>query len=422
LTRREWKYYNAGITPWIRKRSHFRLIGAEGERYAEERTTLMAGVVLRNLTKSFDKVTAVNSINLEIKDKEFMVFVGPSGCGKTTALRMIAGLEESTSGEILIGDRIVNDVSPKDRDIAMVFQNYALYPHMTVYDNMCFGLRLKRTETGGVWPFNAKRTFDESEISRRVNEAADMLGLKPLLLRKPKELSGGQRQRVALGRAIVREPKVFLMDEPLSNLDAKLRVQTRAELIKLHRRLRITTVYVTHDQVEAMTMGDRIAVMSNGVIQQCDKPLTLYNHPANLFVAGFIGSPAMNFLPVTLVQNGAEVLVDAGGFKVALEPAQAARVADYVGKSVTFGIRPEDIYDKNLPGLVASTSGNTVSVEVDVIEPLGSDVEMYIKSGDLTLIATIDSASAAQVGDKIDVIFDMAKSHLFDPQTEQAIY
>ncbi|MCW3097606.1 MAG: carbohydrate transporter ATP-binding proteinCUT1 family [Chthonomonadaceae bacterium] len=382
----------------------------------------MAGVVLRNLTKSFDKVTAVNSINLEIKDKEFMVFVGPSGCGKTTALRMIAGLEESTSGEILIGDRIVNDVSPKDRDIAMVFQNYALYPHMTVFDNMSFGLRLKRTETGSVWPFNAKRTFTEQEISRRVNEAADMLGLKPLLLRKPKELSGGQRQRVALGRAIVREPKVFLMDEPLSNLDAKLRVQTRAELIKLHRRLGITTVYVTHDQIEAMTMGDRIAVMSNGVIQQCDKPLTLYNHPANLFVAGFIGSPAMNFLPVTLTRSGSDVIVDADGFQVALMPEQAARVGDYIGKKLTFGIRPEDIYDKNLPGLVASTPGNTVSVEVDVIEPLGSDVEMYIKIGELTLIATIDSASAAQVGDKIDVIFDMAKSHLFDPQTEQALY
>ena len=209
----------------------------------------MAGVVLKNLTKSFNKVTAVNSINLEIKDKEFMVLVGPSGCGKTTALRMIAGLEESTSGEILIGERVVNDVSPKDRDIAMVFQNYALYPHMSVYDNMSFGLRLKRTATGGVWPMNSKRTFTKDEIDRRVQEAAEMLGLKPLLLRKPKELSGGQRQRVALGRAIVREPKVFLMDEPLSNLDAKLRVQTRAELIKLHRRLGITTVYVTHDQV-----------------------------------------------------------------------------------------------------------------------------------------------------------------------------
>ena len=382
----------------------------------------MAGVVLRNLTKSFDKVTAVNSINLEIKDKEFMVFVGPSGCGKTTALRMIAGLEESTSGEILIGDRIVNDVSPKDRDIAMVFQNYALYPHMTVYDNMSFGLRLKRTETGGIWPMNAKRTFTETEISRRVNEAADMLGLKPLLLRKPKELSGGQRQRVALGRAIVREPKVFLMDEPLSNLDAKLRVQTRAELIKLHRRLGITTVYVTHDQIEAMTMGDRIAVMSNGIIQQCDKPLTLYNHPANLFVAGFIGSPAMNFLPVTLVRSGEDVIVDAGDFQVALMPTQAAHAGDYIGKKVTFGIRPEDIYDKNLPGLVASTPGNTVSVEVDVIEPLGSDVEMYLKAGDVSIIAMIDSASPAKIGDRIEAIFDMEKTHLFDKDTEQALY
>ncbi len=381
----------------------------------------MAGVVLKNLTKSFDKVTAVNSINLEIHDKEFMVLVGPSGCGKTTALRMIAGLEESTSGEILIGDRIVNDVSPKDRDIAMVFQNYALYPHMSVFDNMCFGLRLKRTATGNVWPFNAKRAFTEQEISRRVNEAADMLGLKPLLLRKPKELSGGQRQRVALGRAIVREPKVFLMDEPLSNLDAKLRVQTRAELIKLHRRLRITTVYVTHDQVEAMTMGDRIAVMSNGIIQQCDKPLTLYNHPNNLFVAGFIGSPAMNLLPVTLVREGTDLIADAGSFRVTLPASHAEKLSDYVNKTLTFGIRPEDIYDRRLPGLVASTAGNTVPMEVDVIEPLGSDVEMYLKTGELLLVAMIDSSSLAQVGDKLEVILDMSKSHLFDPQTEQAL-
>src|SRR5579862_7106439 len=327
----------------------------------------MAGVALKNLTKSFNKITAVNSINLEIQDKEFMVLVGPSGCGKTTALRMIAGLEEATSGEILIGERIVNDVSPKDRDIAMVFQHYALYPHMSVYDNMSFGLRLKRTPTGTVWPLNTRRTFSKSEIDRRVTEAAEMLGLKPLLQRKPKELSGGQRQRVALGRAIVREPKVFLMDEPLSNLDAKLRVQTRAELIKLHRRLGITTVYVTHDQIEAMTMGDRIAVMSNGVIQQCDKPLTLYNHPANLFVAGFIGSPAMNFVPVTVVQQGDTLAVDAASFKVVLPPLQAERARSYVGKACVWGIRPEDIYDRALPGLVQPAQGNTISVDVDVI-------------------------------------------------------
>ncbi|HLK56885.1 MAG TPA: sn-glycerol-3-phosphate ABC transporter ATP-binding protein UgpC [Chthonomonadaceae bacterium] len=382
----------------------------------------MAGVMLRDLTKSFDKVTAVNSINLEIRDKEFMVLVGPSGCGKTTALRMIAGLEESTSGEIRIGDRIVNDVSPKDRDIAMVFQNYALYPHMSVYDNMSFGLRLKRTSTGGMWPFNSTRTFSQDEIDRRVKEAAEMLGLSALLQRKPKELSGGQRQRVALGRAIVREPKVFLMDEPLSNLDAKLRVQTRAELIKLHRRLGITTVYVTHDQVEAMTMGDRIAVMSNGIIQQVDKPLALYNHPANLFVAGFIGSPAMNFIPVKIRQEGESVLADAGSFVVTLPPAQAERARNHVGKTCTFGIRPEDIYDKQLTGLITPREGNTMTVDVDVIEPLGSDVEMYLKVGDLSLIAMIDSASPARVGERIEVVLDMDKTHLFDTQTEQALY
>ncbi len=382
----------------------------------------MAGVVLKNLTKSFNKVTAVNSINLEILDKEFMVLVGPSGCGKTTALRMIAGLEESTSGDILIGERLVNDVSPKDRDIAMVFQNYALYPHMSVFDNMSFGLRLKRTPAGGVWPFNSKKTFSNDEISRRVTEAAEILGLKPLLQRKPKELSGGQRQRVALGRAIVREPKVFLMDEPLSNLDAKLRVQTRAELIKLHRRLGITTVYVTHDQVEAMTMGDRIAVMSNGIIQQCDKPLTLYNHPTNLFVAGFIGSPAMNFVKVKIVQDGDKLIADAGSFKVELPADQANRARDHVGKECTFGIRPEDIYDKQLIALVPSTPGNTIKMDVDVVEPLGSDVEMYLKNGDITLISLIDSASPAKMGDSIEVVLDMKKSHLFDTQTEQALY
>ncbi len=249
-----------------------------------------------------------------------------------------------------------------------------------------------------------------------------MLGLKPLLQRKPKELSGGQRQRVALGRAIVREPKVFLMDEPLSNLDAKLRVQTRAELIKLHRRLGITTVYVTHDQVEAMTMGDRIAVMSNGVIQQCDKPLTLYNHPANLFVAGFIGSPAMNFVPVTIVAQNDSLIADAGSFQAVLPPKQAERARSYVGKSCVWGIRPEDIYDKQIAGLVKPTPGNTITVDVDVIEPLGNDVEMYLKAGDVSLIAMIDSASPAKIGDRMEVVFDMEKSHLFDKETEQALY
>jgi len=281
----------------------------------------MAQVILKQLTKSFKSVTAVNSVDLEIKDKEFMVFVGPSGCGKTTCLRMIAGLEEATSGEIYIGDRLVNDVSPKDRDIAMVFQNYALYPHMSVYDNMAFGLKLRKVP--------------KDQIKSRVAEAAQLLGLADLLNRKPKQLSGGQRQRVALGRAIVREPAVFLMDEPLSNLDAKLRVQTRAELIKLHRRLGITTIYVTHDQVEAMTMGDRIMVMCGGLVQQVDTPLGLYNKPANKFVAGFIGTPSMNFLNVKIEDGG---IIDGGCFKVKAPADKIDLLKPYVGKEVEFGV------------------------------------------------------------------------------------
>jgi multiple sugar transport system ATP-binding protein len=382
----------------------------------------MASVTLKELTKEFKEVIAVNKVNLEIQDKEFLVLVGPSGCGKTTALRMIAGLEEATGGEILIGERVVNDVSPKDRDIAMVFQNYALYPHMSVYDNMSFGLRLKRTPTGSVWPFNSKRTFNKDEIDRRVKDAARLLDLDKLLHRKPKQLSGGQRQRVALGRAIVREPKVFLMDEPLSNLDAKLRVQTRAELRKLHRRLEITTVYVTHDQVEAMTMGDRIAVMNAGVVQQCGPPLALYNHPANLFVAGFIGSPAMNFLPAKVVPQTDTLWVDTGAFKVQLPPALAEKAKPYEGKEVIFGIRPEDLYDRNLEGLVKPTPGNTIKVGVDVVEPLGNDVEIYLTSGDHQIIAMIDSKTQAKSGETIEVALDMEKSHLFDKETELAIY
>jgi len=382
----------------------------------------MANVVLKELTKEFKEVIAVNKVNLEIQDKEFLVLVGPSGCGKTTALRMIAGLEEATSGEIYIGDRLVNDVSPKDRDIAMVFQNYALYPHMSVYDNMSFGLRLKRLPTGNPWPFNTKRAFSKQDIDRRVKDAAALLGLENLLQRKPKQLSGGQRQRVALGRAIVREPKVFLMDEPLSNLDAKLRVQTRAELIKLHRRLGITTVYVTHDQVEAMTMGDRIAVMNHGVVQQVDTPLNLYDHPANMFVAGFIGSPAMNFIPVCIVQENGQLWADAGAFKVELPPEQANRARNHVGKPCTFGIRPEHIYDRALSAIVKPTPGNTIRVGVDVVEPLGPDVEMYLAADPHNLIAKIDSKTQAKVGETIEVVFDMEKSHLFDNETEKALY
>ena len=382
----------------------------------------MASVTLKDLTKDFKEIIAVNKVNLEIRDKEFLVLVGPSGCGKTTALRMIAGLEEVTSGEILIEDRLVNDVSPKDRDIAMVFQNYALYPHMSVYDNMSFGLRLKRTPRKAPWPFNSQRTFSKKEISRRVNEAAKLLGLENLLQRKPKALSGGQRQRVALGRAIVREPKVFLMDEPLSNLDAKLRVQTRAELIKLHRRLGITTIYVTHDQTEAMTMGDRIAVLSTGVVQQCDTPLNLYNHPANIFVAGFIGSPAMNFIPVQLKQEDGKIWVNASSFRVALNSAQTEMAKPYLDKSCVFGVRPEDIYDCNLPGLVTPTDENTFNALVDVVEPLGNDVELYLNMDSIQLIAMIDSRTAAKMGEEMRLSVDMDKTHLFDKESERAIY
>jgi multiple sugar transport system ATP-binding protein len=367
----------------------------------------MASVVLKDLTKTFKTVIAVNKMNLEIKDKEFLVLVGPSGCGKTTALRMIAGLEEATGGEILIGERLVNDVSPKDRDIAMVFQNYALYPHMTVYDNMAFGLKLRK--------------FPKEEIKRRVQESAKLLGLAELLERKPKQLSGGQRQRVALGRAIVREPKVFLMDEPLSNLDAKLRVQTRAELIKLHRRLGITTIYVTHDQVEAMTMGDRIVVMKDGLVQQVDSPMGLYTKPANMFVAGFIGTPSMNFVDATLVKTDGRFAVDAGSFKVMIPANKNSKEWDkYVGKQIVFGVRPEDIFDKAIP-MVPATEENTIKAAVDVIEPMGAIVTAYITTGKHSLVATIDAETKMQEEREMEFVLDMEKTHVFDKDTEQAI-
>ena len=369
----------------------------------------MASVELKQLTKTYKNVVAVKEMNLEIKDKEFLVLVGPSGCGKTTALRMIAGLEEITSGEVRIGDKIVNDVSPKDRDIAMVFQNYALYPHMSVFENMAFGLKLRKVP--------------KQEIKKRVEEVAEFLGLAGLLDRKPKQLSGGQRQRVALGRAIVREPKVFLMDEPLSNLDAKLRVQTRAELIKLHRRLGITTVYVTHDQVEAMTMGDRIVVMKDGLVQQVDTPLGLYNKPANMFVAGFIGTPSMNFLDATLIKQGEKYIVDGGSFKVSIPDSKNSGNLDvYVGKQVVFGIRPEDIFDKNLASLISSTDENTIKATVDVIEPMGAIVTLYLTTGPHALIGTIDAETKAIEDQTIELILDMEKTHLFDKETELAIY
>ncbi len=365
----------------------------------------MARVQLAGVTKKFGSVTAVNDVTLEVPDKQFTVLVGPSGCGKTTALRLIAGLEEATAGDIFIGERRVNDVPPKDRDIAMVFQNYALYPHMTVYDNMAFGLRLRK--------------YPQAEIDRRVKETAEMLGIEKLLDRKPKQLSGGQRQRVALGRAIVREPQVFLMDEPLSNLDAKLRVQTRAEIKKLHARLRTTTIYVTHDQVEAMTMGDRIVVMKDGLVQQVDTPLNLYEKPANLFVAGFIGSPAMNFVEAALADSAGKVFVDAESFRLEVPPDLASPARPWVGRRVIFGIRPEDIADRALTN--GSQPAWTIKAAVDVHEPLGSDVILYLTAGSQTLVARVDARTEAKMGQSIEVVFNMRKMHLFNPETQEAI-
>ncbi len=365
----------------------------------------MARVFLEGVSKKFGTVTAVNNVSLEIPDRQFTVLVGPSGCGKTTALRLIAGLEEATSGNIYIGDRLVNDVAPKDRDIAMVFQNYALYPHMSVYDNMAFGLRLRK--------------YPRPEIDRRVKETAGLLGIETLLDRKPKQLSGGQRQRVALGRAIVREPQVFLMDEPLSNLDAKLRVQTRAEIKKLQARLQTTTVYVTHDQVEAMTMGDRIVVMRDGLIQQVDSPLNLYEKPANLFVAGFIGSPAMNFIEATLKQRNSTTVIDADSFSMEVPSDIAGLAKDWTGKKVIFGIRPEDIQDR-----VYARDLNPawlLKAMVEVHEPLGSDVILYLSSGSHSIVARVDAHSEAKMGQSAEVVFNMRRLHLFDPQTHQAI-
>lgn len=368
----------------------------------------MAQVILNDITKRFGNVTAVDNISLDIHDKEFIVLVGPSGCGKSTTLRMVAGLEEITSGTIKIGDTVVNDVPPKDRDIAMVFQNYALYPHMDVYNNMAFGLKLRK--------------FPKNEIDRRVKEAAKLLGIENLLDRKPKALSGGQRQRVAVGRAIVREPKVFLMDEPLSNLDAKLRVQMRAELSKLHNRLQTTIIYVTHDQTEAMTMGDRIVVMKDGHIYQVGAPLEIYNRPDNVFVAGFIGSPAMNFLDVVLKKEGETYIIDAKTFKVEIPAKKAASIKDigkYVGKQVILGIRPEDIEDAAIVG--DDPQHAVIEADVDVTEPMGAEVFVYFSSGDNSFIARLDATTSAADGSKLKVGMNMNKIHLFDKDTELVI-
>ena len=377
----------------------------------------MAGVAFQHVNKIYGKdVKAVNDLNLEVRDKEFMVLVGPSGCGKTTALRMIAGLEEVTEGTIAIGEVKVNDVPPKDRDIAMVFQNYALYPHMNVYDNIAFGLRLRELKSF-FWQLAnwSKAKSIKSDIDGRVREVARMLDIEKYLQRKPKELSGGQRQRVALARAIVRKPKVFLMDEPLSNLDAKLRVQTRAELIRLHRTLGITTVYVTHDQVEAMTMGQRMAIIKDGVLQQCDQPEQVYKYPVNKFVASFIGSPPMNFLDATI--SGGKV--DVGAFSLPLPTGHPA--LGYEGKKVTLGIRPEDIFDADLASNVAATDANSIEAKVDVLEPLGHEYVVYLGAGSHNMIATIDNETRIKEGQTAKFVVDLNAIHIFDAETEQAV-
>lgn len=379
----------------------------------------MAGVAFRNITKVFGKdVKAVNDLNLQIKDQEFMVLVGPSGCGKTTALRMIAGLEEATEGDIMIGDVRVNDVPPKDRDIAMVFQNYALYPHMNVYDNIAFGLRLRELK-GFLWQIThmAEAKQIKADIDARVREVAKMLDIDKYLERRPKELSGGQRQRVALARAIVRKPKVFLMDEPLSNLDAKLRVQTRAELIQLHRRLGITTIYVTHDQIEAMTMGQRIAIMKDGVLQQCDTPKNVYDHPVNKFVAGFIGSPPMNFIPAKISTDGK--YVDADDWKLPLPAGHKA--SERAGQEVTLGLRPEEIFDAALESHIKSNEENTITAKVDVLEPLGHEFVAYLAAGRHRVIASIDKESKIKEASEAKFVVNVDSLHIFDNATGDAI-
>lgn len=359
----------------------------------------MASVNIVGLNKVYPNgFHAVKDVQLEIEDKEFMIFVGPSGCGKTTTLRMIAGLEDITKGEMYIGDQLVNDVSPKDRNIAMVFQNYALYPHMTVYDNMGFGLKLKKTP--------------KAEIDERINRAAKILDIEPLLKRKPKQLSGGQRQRVALGRAIVRKPEVFLMDEPLSNLDAKLRVQMRAELIKLHHDLKTTFIYVTHDQTEAMTMGSRICVMNDGAIQQVADPRTIYNKPANLFVASFIGAPQMNFFSGEIAET-ADVMVKNYSFKLNEIMADAIKAKSKYKSNVTVGVRPEDIKSVQ--------SGGGIKAVVEMTELLGSDLNVYFKIDDHVYIMKTDALSYLNIGDEIFVAFDTNKLHLFDAETEKSL-
>ena len=365
----------------------------------------MANVVLENVHKIYPGgVVAVNDANLVIEDQEFVVLVGPSGCGKSTTLRMVAGLEEISKGSIYIDGKKVNDVPPKDRDIAMVFQNYALYPHMTVYKNMAFGLKLRR--------------FPKDEIDRRVREAAEILSIENLLDRKPKALSGGQRQRVAVGRAIVRKPKAFLFDEPLSNLDAKMRVQMRTEISKLHTRLSSTMIYVTHDQVEAMTMGDRIVVMKDGVIQQVAEPLDLYDRPANQFVAGFIGSPPMNFFNGTIEARAGGLWFSTDGFSVRIEDAHAARLHALTGKPVVFGIRPEDVADALFTG--TSNPDHQLKARVEVTEPMGAETYLYLSAGKQPFVARVGAGQSAEPNQELTMALNMKKAHFFDSATGSA--
>jgi multiple sugar transport system ATP-binding protein len=368
----------------------------------------MARLIFEHATKRYggNPVPAVKDLNMEVFDREFLVLVGPSGCGKTTAMRMVAGLEEISEGRIIIGDRVVNDLPPKDRDVAMVFQSYALYPHMTVYDNLAYPLKLRKVP--------------KAERDQRVREAARTLDIEPYLDRKPKQLSGGQRQRVALGRAIVRKADLFLMDEPLSNLDAKLRVQTRAELIKLHERVSTTTIYVTHDQVEAMTMGDRIAVMSLGELQQLDTPQQLYDHPVNKFVAGFIGSPAMNFLAVTLAATEGRIYAVTPGFKMRVPDLKGRALEAYLGKTVTLGVRPEHLVERSRldPALPPDA---TIPVTVDIVETLGNELFVYLASGSVLLTARMPPEAKLERGQRIEVAAAPGKLHFFDPDSEAAI-
>jgi multiple sugar transport system ATP-binding protein len=363
----------------------------------------MSHVTLRELNKRFETFHAVKDVNLDIQDKEFMVLVGPSGCGKTTTLRMIAGLEAITSGQVLIGDTVVNELPPMDRDIAMVFQNYALYPHMSVADNMAFGLKMRK--------------FPKSEIETRVKQAADILGIHELLHRKPRQLSGGQRQRVALGRAIVRHPQVFLFDEPLSNLDAKLRVQMRVELKKLHGRLGTTAVYVTHDQVEAMTLGDRVVVMKDGWVQQVGGPMELYDHPANKFVAGFIGSPAMNFATVRLAAQNGTLWAESEGLRIQVPAHLRDRVGGHAGREATLGVRPEDLHVAG----AGDDPAHCFDAHVEVVEQLGSEILLDVSVGSGSMVAAVDPRVRAKVGETVRLALNPERLHFFDSQSEAAL-